>query len=203
MLMQELLGDTEKVFRPFTQWRNFQLKFGQAMIKIVAEASRADQFFKILVGGGHHSHIHTDFFAAAQAIVRSAIEHAQQLDLEPRIEIADLVEKKSAAIGHLKVADLLRVCAAECAFFVTEELAFHKVLRYGGAVYIDERLGTAQGMIVDGPRDHLLAGAGFTNDQHSRGMTRNLLHKLHDALESIAADNLGQVTRIVDHRRQA
>src|SRR5262249_38723586 len=144
-----------------------------------------------------------DLLIASQTVVRYAIQNTQQFDLYLGIEIANFVQEQGAAVSHFKVADLLRVSAAESTLFVSEELALHQMFGDGSAIYVDPRFVAAEGVTVDRTGDHLFARAGFTHDEHRSRMTRHLLHQPHDALESITAHHLAvQVTRILDYRRQ-
>jgi hypothetical protein len=159
------------------------------MIEIAAKAALLHQVLEIMVGSGHNAHIHGDLFASAQAVIRHAIEHAQQLYLDLQVEIADFIQEKRTFVGHFKEARLLGIGPAEGAFFITKKLAFHQVLRDGRAVNVNQRAVAAQRKVVDGVRDHLLARAGFTHNQHGRGMTRNFFGKFHHALQRRASDD--------------
>src|SRR5262249_22107229 len=57
---------------------------------------------------------------------------------------------------------------------VTEKLAFQKLSRDGGAVYLDEGAGLAHAELVDGPGDEVLAGAGFTANEDGDVCPRRL-----------------------------
>ena len=125
MLMENLFRNCQQVFGPLPQRRYFQLEFSQAVVKIIAESTCPHQLFQVLVSGSHDSHIHAYFLASAQAVIRDAIQDAQQLDLNSGIKIPDFIEKQSAAIGHFKVADFLRVGAAKCAFLIPKEFTLN------------------------------------------------------------------------------
>src|SRR5438270_2446570 len=124
MLLENLFGNGEQVFRSLPQRRYLQLKFREPVIKIITKTSGADQFFQILVGGCHYAHIHADFLASTKAVIRHAIKNAQQLDLDFGIKVSDFIQEKSAAIGHFKVADFLRVSATESTLLVSKKFAF-------------------------------------------------------------------------------
>src|SRR5215471_9884362 len=107
------------------------------MIKIPAEAAGPHQLLQILVGGGHHANIHSNFLTPTQAVVRNAIEHAQEFDLDFGIKIANLIEKKSALVRQFEESRLHGIGAAECALLVAEEFAFNQVLGDGGTIHVD------------------------------------------------------------------
>ena len=78
----------------------------------------------------------------------------------------DLVEEQGAAIGVLELADAALLRAGEGAGLVTEQFAFHHRFGEGAGVDRDERSVASARQVMQGPRDHLLAGAGFAKDQH-------------------------------------
>src|SRR5262249_12875298 len=91
----------------------------------------------------------------------AVLEHVEKFTLEGRMQISDLVEKDGAVIRRFELADLELMSSGESPALVTEELAFQKLSRDGGAVHLDERTGLAHAELVDGPCDEVLAGAGF------------------------------------------
>ena len=71
-------------------------------------------------------------------------EHAQELGLQRRVEIADLVEEERAAAGRLEAARAARGRAGERALLVAEELALDQRRRQRREVDGDERLARAR-----------------------------------------------------------
>src|SRR5215472_3554597 len=155
--MKDLFSDCQQIFRAFTQRRNFQFEFGQPMIEVVAEAATADEFFQVLVSGGHYSNVNFNFLTSTKAVVGNAVKHAQELYLHLGIKVANFIQEESAAVGHFKVADLLGIGSAESPFLVAKKFTFDKVFGDRGAVHVDPRLVAAQGMAMDGARNHLFA----------------------------------------------
>ena len=85
--------------------------------------------------------------------------------------------------GLLEAAAALRVGTGERALLVAEELGLEKLGGNGGRVQGDERLRLARRVLVQRARDELLAGAGFTRDEHrdarARQATDGAEHLLH------------------------
>ena len=54
--------------------------------------------------GGHELHVHLAVAHVAQAAEALLLEDLQQLGLDLRVEVADLVEEHDAAVGHLEQA---------------------------------------------------------------------------------------------------
>src|SRR5262249_61392787 len=94
---------------------------------------------EIAVGRTDDPHVDRDVVAAAHARELAVLEHVQQLGLERRVELADLVEEDRAAVGRLEASRLALVRAGEGAPLVTEELALEQLARHRGAVDLDER----------------------------------------------------------------
>ena len=79
-----------------------------------------------------------DGLGAAHGTHLVLLQDAQELDLQARRHVADLVEQQSAAIGGLEQALVGADRAGEGAFLVAEELRFEQVLGHGAAVDGDE-----------------------------------------------------------------
>ena len=95
-------------------------------------------------------------------------ERAQELDLEARRHLADLVEEERAAVGFLEQALLVRGRARERALDVAEELRLEERLGKRRAVDGDEGPARARARVVDCLGDHLLAGSRLAVDEHRR-----------------------------------
>src|SRR5690606_69261 len=68
----------------FTQWRDVQGKYRQAVVKVFAQAFVLGQFFFTTVGGGNHTAIHWQGGGAAYTRHRTSFEYAEQVGLRPR-----------------------------------------------------------------------------------------------------------------------
>ena len=97
--------------------------------------------------------------------------------------IPDLVEEKCALVRQFKPADLLRDGPREGAPFVSEQFAFEQARGDGGAIHLDKSPLPPGAEVVNRSRDHLLAGACLTLDQHGRIRGCHCLHLSQDALQ--------------------
>src|SRR5690606_8114527 len=95
----------------------------QPIVEIFAKASLADHGPEVAVGGGDDAHIDADTRLAAEAAQGAVLQHPQQVDLHPRAQLTDLVEKEGAAVGELEEAALSVCGPGEGALFVAKELA--------------------------------------------------------------------------------
>jgi len=86
------------------------------------------------------------------------LDDSQELRLQGRRELADLVQEDRALIRELELPELLLDRVGERASLVPEELAFEQILGDGGAVERDERLLGSRALVVQGLGDELLPG---------------------------------------------
>ena len=106
------------------------------------------------------------------------LHQAQQLDLHLERQVADLVEEGRAAVGQFDQAPFVLRGAAERALDVAEQFALHERADQRAAVDGDElaaRIG-----VVDGARDHFLAGAALAQQQHRKAVARRLFDETAD-----------------------
>src|SRR5262249_53434767 len=89
--------------------------------------------------------------------------------------------------------------AGERAFFVAEELALDQVRRDGGTVDFDEGSVTARAARVDGPRQELLADAGFAEDKHGGVGRRDVFYVAqHGGQRRTAAQDLVGIVQLLE-----
>jgi hypothetical protein len=106
---------------------------------------------------------------AAEPLVRPLLDHPEQLGLEGRRELADLVEEQGAVVGQRERPLAAAHRVRERAALVSEELAAAQLRDDRGAVEHDEvplvRAGVEQ---VGQAGEQLLAGAGRAGQQDAR-----------------------------------
>ena len=135
---------------------------------------------------------------AADALERLLLEKPQQLGLQPRHHLADLVEEHRAAVGHLEQAALLLARIGERAALVTEQLAFEQRLGQRRAGDVHERPGRAIARVVQDLRGEILAGAALAGQQHRRRRAcRDLLEQCFQLRDRRAvADDAVEAVRL-------
>src|SRR6185436_11509794 len=94
------------------------------------------------------------------------LEDAQELRLDRRGDVADLVEEDGARVGFLEQALLRRVGTRVRALDVAEQLVLEQRLGYGGAVDRDERAVAARASLMEGASGELLARPALAVDHH-------------------------------------
>ena len=72
------------------------------------------------MGGGNDAHIHLNVFLAANTLDDFVLQHAQQLDLGARADVANLIQKDCALVGLFESPKTAGSRAGEGAGFVSE-----------------------------------------------------------------------------------
>ena len=200
---KELVGERFEVAFALAQRRQKNRHDADAVIEIRAEIAALHRFFEVLVGRADDAHVNLDRAHAADAFKLAFLQNAQQLRLEGRRDLADLVEKQRAAVRKFETTLAHGDGAGEGAFLMTEEFRFEHAFRQRGAVELDEGLGASRREIVDGGREELLAGAGFAAQQNRRfrlGDDTDLVdHRTHR--RTVANDALDAFKLCVGHVR--
>src|SRR5207244_6857537 len=96
----------------------------------------------------------------------AVLEYVEQLGLQRRMQLADLVQEDRAGVGELEAPGLALVRAREGAALVAEQLRLQELTRDRGAVHLDEGRASARRVDVDGAGDQLLAHARLAADEH-------------------------------------
>src|SRR5258708_15433345 len=104
--------------------------------------------------------------AASQTLERLHVQDPQQLGLQGQRQIPDFVQEESASIGHFEPANFLRDGSGEGSLLVPEQFALQKIEGNGRAIQRHEGASAAPAEIVNGAGYQLLAGSGFSQDQH-------------------------------------
>src|SRR5216683_3265234 len=130
-----MLQQDRDFFPALAQRRNGQSERVQTVVQIFAQTLIGESFRNIDVGGGQDADVHLDHRAAAEAGELLVLQNVQQLGLQRRGHLADLVEQDSALVANLKFAGLGMIGAGESSSFVSEQFTFEQVCRNRGAIY--------------------------------------------------------------------
>ena len=117
---EEMLREQHHVFSAVAQRRNCDRHGGNTEIEVLAKSLVGDGRAQILVRGGEDADVHVDGLRSADALEAPFLEHAQQLSLNRRRQVADFVEEKCSAMRQLDFADLPRSRARVGSALVTE-----------------------------------------------------------------------------------
>src|SRR5260370_13099101 len=143
VFLGEMLGQRLDVLRPLAQRRDAKVDDVEAEVEILAEAALADLLLEVAVGGGDQANVDLDRMGTADAVDLALLDGAQQLGLQPRVHLADLVEQEGAAGRLLELADAAGDAAAVEDPFMAAAVRFEQVLSVGGAVVVEVNLTAA------------------------------------------------------------
>jgi hypothetical protein len=96
----------------------------------------------------------------------AVLQGAQELRLDRRARLADLVEEERPAVRLLEEPPVVAVGTGERAAHVAEELALEEPFGERGAVLREEGAARARPMVVDRACQELLPRAGLALDEH-------------------------------------
>src|SRR5205809_226440 len=148
------------------------------IVEVLAEAACLDLARQIAVGGGHDLAAEEERLRVPEALEGARLEDAQELHLDRRVGVADLVqEDRPEGLAGLEPAGAVLERAREGAAAVAEELRLDEGGREGGEVERVEEVAESrrealrarvEGDVAreaDGARDHLLARPRRADDQ--------------------------------------
>ena len=122
----KVLNEQRDVFPAIAQRRQLDLDDIQPIVEVLAEAAVLDHFRQVGVGRGHHSHVHFDRLAVADALELALLEHAQQLHLQRHGHRPHFIEEQRALVRLFEPTLTRADGAGERAAHVAEELRFEQ-----------------------------------------------------------------------------
>jgi hypothetical protein len=99
-----VLRERGDVLAALAQRRQHEARHVQAVVEVLAERLVLDHLLELAVGGRDDAHVHLHRVVVAQAADLALLDGAQQLGLERRRGLGDLVEEERAAVGLLEQA---------------------------------------------------------------------------------------------------
>src|SRR6185437_16294326 len=105
-----------------------------AVVQVLAEAAAAGERLELAVGSADETQIERYLRASADALHRTLLQHPQQLRLQRRRHLPDLIEEYRAAIGGFQLARSPFRRAGKRSLLVAEGLALEQCIGDGGAV---------------------------------------------------------------------
>src|ERR1019366_8437940 len=123
-----------------------------------------DQLLEMLIGRGDYARIHFDRLRAADSLERPLLQKTQQLGLNHRRQVTDLVEQNRSALSRFKASGLVLYRPGKRTAHVPEQLAFQQMLAERRARDLHKRSIFARTQAMYVRRQHALAGAAFAGD---------------------------------------
>ena len=166
--------EQRNILATFAQGGNAQAEHVEAKIKITAECAFGHSLLQIAVGGGQDADVDGNAARAADGTNFFFLNGAQEFGLEVDGKLADFVEKNGSAFGDGEQSFLGLIGAGEGAFDIAEQFALNQRGDERAAVDGNKRLVVERSGVMNGARDHFLAGTAFSEDQHGMGAVGGL-----------------------------
>jgi hypothetical protein len=173
-----------------------------------------DHAVQIAIGRGDQPYIDSFGLRTPEPLKLPFLQRAQQFRLELDRDIADLIQEQGAAVRQFEPARLGSESAGEGATLVPKEFAFQQAAWNSGTVELHHGSLAAAAQLMDGARDELFSGPGFTQQEDGRIAGCDGFDQIedmaqgsalpNDALkERLAEDLLVQVDILIGARRHS
>ena len=129
IVVQEVLRHEDYVVSPLPQGANLDDDHRQAKVQVLSKLPAGHGLLQVPIRGREDAGVARNLLPAADALETLLLEKAQELHLDRRRQLANLIEKERASGRGFDVPLALRVGTRECAFLVAEEFALEQVLR--------------------------------------------------------------------------
>jgi hypothetical protein len=158
------MGDQQRdVLAPARQRRHLDLHHVDAVVQVLAEAARGRGFLQVVAGGGQHARVDGAWCLGTGRPHGVLLQRPQQFLLQPRRQLADLVEQGGTAIGVFECA-LVFLAGGRAG---AEQLDVQLLLGHARAADHHERSRAARAGLVQGARQQFLAGAALAEDEYA------------------------------------
>ena len=179
-------GQATHVLAPHAQRRDMDVHGAQAKQQIVAEIAGRHHGLQILVGGRHQPKIAGLLLLGPDRSEAALLEHPQKGLLLGKGQFPHFVEKQGALVRLFDQAFLLFFRAGEGPFGVAEQHGFDERFGQTGTIDNDEGALGPIAVVMDGPGEKFLAGAGFPGDQRISVGIGGLGHEVETAHHAVA-----------------
>ena len=167
VFLHKVMGEGNDVLGSLTERRQSAGPTGNAIVQVAPKMMVGLFEQQVAVCGTDQPEFGVPPGVAANALVGFLLDHAQELCLKRRRQLAHLVEEKRAAIGQSECPIAGSDCAGKCAALVSEKFAAGK-FRYDRRAVQDDEVAFVRTRIqsVDQSCHQFFAGARFTADQN-------------------------------------
>ncbi len=146
-----------------------------AVVQVLAKAARLDLVAQIAVRRAHDADVDLHRGMTPDADHLLSLEHPQELRLQVRAQLAELVDEDGAAARRLEVAHAPLLRAGEGTLLVTEQQRLRERLGQRRGVDDHEGFSRPGAAGVQRARDLLLPGAGLALHQDCQRFGRDAL----------------------------
>ena len=135
---REVLDEERDVLATLAQRRQPDRDDVQAVVEVLAEATRPHLGEQVAIARRHEAHVDDAHLRAAEPLHLALLDGAQELRLDAERQRVDVVEKERPAVGELEAAEASRRRAREGALLVAEELALEQGLGHRRARHLHQ-----------------------------------------------------------------
>src|SRR5262245_21898434 len=182
VLLQEMVDEEGDRVLALAQRRERDRHHVEPVVEVLAEAPVGDRLLEVAVRGRDDPGVDAHVALAAEPRELPVLQHLEQLGLQVRVHLADLVEEDRPVVGELELAELPLLGPRERALLEAEELALEQLRRQRGAVHLDEGLVASPRELEERPGHELLAGTALTAHEHRDVGVRDLLDDVANLL---------------------
>ena len=126
LLPGKILHQQRNVFPSLAQCRHLHRDEVDPVKEVFPELSLLYHLRQVAVGRTDNPRIDLLRTAVAQRFERVVLQYAQQFHLADHVQVADLVQEDTSAVGQFETALAVVMRIGEGAFFVSEHLAFEQ-----------------------------------------------------------------------------
>ncbi len=119
-LLDEVPRKNQHIVTALAERRNLNRKHRETEVEILAELTLPHSLLEIAIGRGHDPHVDAQRLRATHPLELLLFERPEDLRLERKRKIANLVEEERAAMGELEPAWLALCGAGESPLLVAE-----------------------------------------------------------------------------------
>src|SRR5262245_1523953 len=193
VFLEEVFAEQRNVFCALAQRGHAEGDRVDAEVQILAQLAVPQRGVQVDVGRADQTEADADDAVAANRPVLAFLQHTEELGLQVRRHLADLVEEQRAPLGHLEEPFLVGLGARKGTLLVPEQFGLDQVLRNGRTVYLDEGALGPLGVVVDRVGDQLLAGAVLPLNQDIGVAAGYAFHQLEHLVHLLAlADDVAE-----------
>src|SRR5262245_60336026 len=162
--LEEVADELGDVLPALAERRELDHDDSDPVVEVCPERAVRHRLAEILVTGGDQPDVGLDGLATAHLHELVSLDDAEQLRLERKGQLADLVDEECPRVGEREDTVPVLHRTREGPAPMAEQLAFHEPFGDGGAIERDQRPVASRAVAMNRAGNELLAGAAFAHD---------------------------------------
>jgi hypothetical protein len=191
----EVIGQRRYIFAALAQWRQPDGENVQPIKQVLAELAGGNHTPQAAFRSRDDTHVHGDRPSTTDSLDHALLNHAQQLDLNGRRHIVDIVEKDRSAVSHLEPTGTIADRTGERTQFVPKQFRLDQRLGKNRAADRNERAAPAWATVVDETSDDLFTGSRLANDENVALTVLDHAQEIEDRAHPPASSNHDRIGR--------